>query len=142
LRLVDGRGLDLKAEVAHSQTPDSSGLATAVEWTLALAGGLVQLSAGWMMIDPEFANPSSFALRGGTEELKVGYRFLMMKEIELTASKGYASYEIPELMNLITRGKLDISKLVTHRFPLGEVNRALEVLEGRIGDPIWVVLEP
>ena len=79
---------------------------------------------------------------GCTEELKVGYRFLMMKEIELTASKGYASYEIPELMNLITRGKLDISRLVTHRFPLGEINHALEVLERRMGDPIWVVLEP
>lgn len=88
-------------------------------------------------------NGGRVVLVGGcTEILKLPYRYLMIKSLEIRSSKGFASYEIPELFNLVTSGSLDLSGLVTHRFPLEEINQALHVVDKRIGDPLWVAVEP
>ncbi len=75
LKILRRDGLALGAEVAHSESPDSSGFATAVEGTLSLAGGAVMLSGAWLHADQEFHNPANVALQGGTEELRLGGRF-------------------------------------------------------------------
>lgn len=88
-------------------------------------------------------NGGRVVLVGGcTEELSLPYRYLMAKEIKLTGTRACASYEYNEMIALISGGFLDLSKLVTHRFPLQEINEALDVLQSRRGDPIWVVVEP
>ncbi len=71
VRLLRHGGLDVGAEVSYSQSPDSSGFATAVDGSLRLLGSALNLSAGWMKIGSEFHNPSNIALRGGTEEIKL-----------------------------------------------------------------------
>ena len=43
---------------------------------------------------------------------------------------------------LLAAGRLTAEPLITHRFPLGRVHEAFEVLEQRRGDPLNVVLQP
>ena len=71
LKLVRFGGLDVGADIAYSQTPDSSGYATEVDGALQLLGGAVNLGAGWMRVGQGFGNPAKAGLRGGTEELRL-----------------------------------------------------------------------
>src|SRR5213075_1897433 len=68
--------LALHGELAHSQTPDSAGFATSVGGAVMLAKGL-SVSGDWLHTDAEFRNPANIALAGGTNDLKLGARFLM-----------------------------------------------------------------
>ncbi|MEE9243143.1 MAG: hypothetical protein V3U55_03695, partial [Mycobacterium sp.] len=72
MRLLRFGGVDVGAEVSYSDAPDSSGFATAIDGGLQLFNGALNLNAGWMKIGSGFGNPSNTALRGGTEEIKLG----------------------------------------------------------------------
>jgi hypothetical protein len=72
LRLLRGHGLELGGELSWSRGPDSSGVATSLDGSLALLRGAAHLSANWLGVGREFGNPSNPALRGGTSELKLG----------------------------------------------------------------------
>jgi len=42
--------------------------------------------------------------------------------------------DIPRYLKLFAKGKLDLARLITHRYPLSGINRALdEVRAGRVG---------
>jgi uncharacterized repeat protein (TIGR01451 family) len=71
VRVVESGAVSLGAEIAYSETPDSSGLATAVEGELRLLGGGIRLGGRWMRVEPGFGNPSNVGLRSGTEEYAV-----------------------------------------------------------------------
>jgi threonine dehydrogenase-like Zn-dependent dehydrogenase len=45
-------------------------------------------------------------------------------------------------MSLVAAGRLDLSRSVTHRFSLAEVNEAFDCLRDRSRNPIRVVLTP
>ncbi|HWE24703.1 MAG TPA: hypothetical protein VG496_12270, partial [Myxococcales bacterium] len=78
--------LAFHGELAHSQTPDSAGFAANVGGSVMLAKGL-QVSGDWLHTDREFKNPANIALAGGTEDLKLGARFLIgSSEIRLEHS--------------------------------------------------------
>jgi len=68
--------LTFHGELAHSQTPDSAGFATAVGGSVLLVKGLT-VSGDWLRTDREFKNPANIALTGGTEDLRLGARFLV-----------------------------------------------------------------
>ena len=55
----------------------------------------------------------------------------------LTGVEGGHSYppvDIPRYLNLYTKGKLKLDSLITHRFPLYEINRALDMVRaGEVG---------
>ncbi len=72
LRMRRG-GLELGLELSAAQSPDSSGVATAIDAAYRL-GGDVQLTGRWLHLGTGFHNPSSVALRGGTDEVGVGAR--------------------------------------------------------------------
>ena len=78
---------------------------------------------------------------GATSELPLSYRYIMSKEMRITGCHTTIN-TIVETMNLVAGGGLDCSKLVTHRFPLEEVNEALDVLRSGADNAIWVVVEP
>lgn len=78
---------------------------------------------------------------GCTEELPLPYRFFMQKEILLTGAHGSVN-DHTLAIDLIASGALDVSKLVTHRFPLEEINEAMGVLATGKDNAIWVVVEP
>ena len=75
LALVRFGRASLRAELAHSQSPDSAGFATDLEGSVTLANGRLSLSAGWLHADDEFHNPAKVALLGGGSDLRLGARF-------------------------------------------------------------------
>jgi 6-hydroxycyclohex-1-ene-1-carbonyl-CoA dehydrogenase len=74
------------------------------------------------------------------KEVTLNLGRMMVNEIEVVGSCGCRSVDFPRLIELIRRGKIDIKSLVTHKFPLSQVNEALDVL--RRGESIRVVLTP
>lgn len=82
-------------------------------------------------------------LAGGTAEpLNVDYRSLMVGSISVLGTHAYTQADIREIDGLVAEGRLDLSRLVTHRFPLDRVNEALDVMRRREGSPGWVVVAP
>jgi Zn-dependent alcohol dehydrogenase len=45
------------------------------------------------------------------------------------------------VIDLVANGKLNLSESITERFPLEEVNKGLEHLYKKIGNPIRIVIE-
>jgi len=72
LRLTRG-GMDVGFELSSAESPDSSGIATALDAKYRI-GRDVQLSGRWLHLGTGFHNPASVALRGGTDEVAVGAR--------------------------------------------------------------------
>lgn len=48
---------------------------------------------------------------------------------------------IPQIINLIKWGKLDMTQLITHTFPLSEIVRAYEVFDKKIGNCLKVAIK-
>jgi 2-desacetyl-2-hydroxyethyl bacteriochlorophyllide A dehydrogenase len=71
------------------------------------------------------------------------YRDLLCKEAELIGSSDHLASELPSLIELARRGRLDFSGVVTDTIPLDTdaVNAALDRLE-RFGSEVRVVIEP
>ena len=62
------------------------------------------------------------------------------REVELRGSYAFTVREIAELVQLVANGRLDISKSVSKRIALEEVNEGLEALHKKIGNPIRIVV--
>lgn len=63
-------------------------------------------------------------------------------EIALLGSYTSTLAEAQTVMDLLARGTLDLTRSVTHRYRLAEVNRAYADLRARTGNPIRAVLLP
>jgi propanol-preferring alcohol dehydrogenase len=61
-------------------------------------------------------------------------------ELSLLGSYGSTTLEIQNVIDLIASGKLNLSDSITERFPLEEVNRGLEHLHKKIGNPIRIAI--
>jgi len=63
------------------------------------------------------------------------------RQATLTSSYGAAPADLAEALELIASGRADVSPLVTHRLPLGEIGRGFELmLEAR--DSLKVIVDP
>ena len=67
---------------------------------------------------------------------------LQVPEVKVMSPQDHLKAEIPEVLRLIETGRFTFGDAITHRFPLGSVNEAVNVLQNRIGNPGRVVLEP
>jgi 2-desacetyl-2-hydroxyethyl bacteriochlorophyllide A dehydrogenase len=77
----------------------------------------------------------------GQDDVRVSpYKTIIGKEMELIGVNDHLRSELVELINIIGSRRMDLSKSITHRVHLGEVNTGLEILEERIGNPIRVVV--
>jgi len=61
-------------------------------------------------------------------------------ELSLLGSYGSTTSEIQTVVRLIESGKLNLSESITERFPLEEVNKGLDHLHKKIGNPIRIVI--
>jgi alcohol dehydrogenase len=79
---------------------------------------------------------------GNTEMLCVGYRFLMIRSIELTSSTGRFYQDFPELIELVRRRVIDVSHIRPRYFGLPDINEALDSMLTRgSGDvPLWPMM--
>ncbi len=62
-------------------------------------------------------------------------------ELSFLGSYGSTTVEIQNVINLVASGKLNLSDSITERFPLVEVNKGLDHLHKKIGNPIRIVIE-
>jgi 6-hydroxycyclohex-1-ene-1-carbonyl-CoA dehydrogenase len=88
-------------------------------------------------------------LRAGGRLVLVGYSpdvlplnaaRAMFREIEVLGSLGCRPADYPRVIDLARRGRIRVAELVTHRFPLAEIDAAFDAL--RAGEPIRAVVVP
>jgi 2-desacetyl-2-hydroxyethyl bacteriochlorophyllide A dehydrogenase len=61
-------------------------------------------------------------------------------ELSLLGSYGSTTSEIQNVIDLVASGKLNLTESITERFPLEEVNKGLDHLHKKIGNPIRIVI--
>jgi propanol-preferring alcohol dehydrogenase len=66
---------------------------------------------------------------------------IVRTELSFLGSYGSTTSEIQSVIDLVASGKLNLSDSITERFPLEEVNKGLEHLHKKIGNPIRIVIE-
>ena len=98
---------------------------------------------------PETIKQAYSSLRPGGRLVVVGFSpkeavfspgRLMVKELEIVGSCSCPSADIPRLIELVRKGKIKIESLITGRYPLTDVNQALDGV--RKGESIRTVLIP
>ena len=113
-----------------------------------LTGGGVNV-AFEMIGRPETISKAYQSIRKGGRLVVVGYTpneatfnpgRMMVQELEIVGSVGGRSADFPRLFELIRLGRINIKSLITGRFPLSEVNHALDRV--RKGESIRTVLIP
>ena len=62
------------------------------------------------------------------------------RELTLLGSYAFTTREIEELIQLVQKGKLDLSSSISKRIPLEEINQGLEDLHQKTGHPIRIVV--
>lgn len=67
---------------------------------------------------------------------------VMTPEIKIMSPQDHVKSEIPQVIRYIETGRFDLSGVVSHKLPLSEANKGVEMLNKRIGNPVRVVLEP
>jgi threonine dehydrogenase-like Zn-dependent dehydrogenase len=79
---------------------------------------------------------------GNTDVLELPYRFLMIWGIELISSLGRYHADLPELVELVRRGVIDVSHMRPQFFALDEINLAVDSFATRgEGDvPVWPMM--
>jgi alcohol dehydrogenase len=73
------------------------------------------------------------------ESLQLMLWHFMNTGITVTGCRSCPRSDLAETIKLTSEGKLDWSGLITHRFPISQANEMFEILDKRIGDPMWVL---
>lgn len=82
-----------------------------------------------------------FATTGPGEDLAVPLVDFWRKEIKLMPSYGNAPADAVAAIELIRFGRVPVKEMVTHRLPLGEIQRGFHLV-ARGGDSLKVIVEP
>ena len=114
---TDDQGADIVFECAGGESmPDTLPLAT----RLVRRGGKVVIVGGF---------------DAGAIAIPLEWQRIQMSEITLTPSASFAFHDIHaeqvEVLDLVTRGVLKTQELITHRFPLDQINEAFEAAQDR-----------
>lgn len=98
---------------------------------------------------PETQELALACARPGARVVLVGYSpeamslnsgRVMFRELEILGSLGCRPVDYPRVVELVRQRRIRLNELVTHRFPLSEINTALDILRG--GDAIRIVVTP
>jgi len=74
------------------------------------------------------------------EPVRVNLMEFMSNEVQLRSSIEHVRWELARVIELRASGRIDLSRSITHRIRLEEINRGLEILEKKIGDPLRIVV--
>ena len=118
LRLTKGRGADMVIESSgHPDTPNQ---------------GLDMLRRGGkLLILAFYKDPISFNLGYANRE-----------EVSIVTSRGEGRQAVGRALHLAAAGLISGERLVTHRFPLEEIQAGFDMLRSRQGKPMKVVFIP
>ena len=140
--------LEMARELGAIETIDAKNGKKVVKEIRRLTGGGVDI-AFEMVGRPETIRNAHESLRPGGRLVIVGYSpedasfspgRLMVKELDIVGSCSCRTADIPRIIELVRRGKIDIGPLITGKFPLKDVNEALDVV--RKGESIRCILVP
>lgn len=67
---------------------------------------------------------------------------IMIPEVKIMSPQDHLKREIPHVLKFIEKGDFDLSRAVSHKMPLKEVNEGVRMLTNRINQPVRIVLEP
>jgi threonine dehydrogenase-like Zn-dependent dehydrogenase len=65
---------------------------------------------------------------------------LVAKEVQIRGVWTSIKQDYPAIIELVASGKVDLSRSITHRLPLEDINHGLELLETREGNPLRIVV--
>ena len=98
------------------------------------------------------ADTLRIARRGGTvtaigqPRLPVDMDMFVMKEVKIIGSSSYAHYSLePEFLialELLSSGKVNAGKIITHTFPLEKISEAFEVASDKKFESVKVIVKP
>lgn len=63
------------------------------------------------------------------EKMSVVAGKIMFKELEIVGSLGCRPVDYVPLVRMVEQGKIDLKRLVTHRFSLDQIDQAFEVMK-------------
>jgi alcohol dehydrogenase, propanol-preferring len=98
---------------------------------------------------PETQEQALNTLRTGGRLVLVGYSpdtmrlnsgRVMFRELEIVGSLGCRPVDYPRVIEMARQGRIRVAELVTHRFPLAEINLAFDAL--RAGEAVRAVVIP
>lgn len=116
-QLTDGEGVDVSLEFVGLQTTIDQSVKS-----LKMGGRAVIVGVGPQKI--ETLPPSVF----------------VYSEYNLIGSFGSNIADIEKVIKLVTSGRLDLTRSITVKLPLEEINTGLERLQKKIGNPIRIVI--
>lgn len=105
-----------------------------------LAIGVPALVNDAFQITRKQGSVNLFAGFPGKGDSSIESNIVHYNELNVTGTASAAPWHFDEAMKLVTSGKINLEKLISHRFPLEEMDKALQVLMDGIG--IKVVIEP
>lgn len=65
----------------------------------------------------------------------------MVKEIEVVGTSSYC-WDFERGIELVSCGRIDLKSLITHHFPLGDVQRAMDLKKNTGEQPLKIILNP
>jgi threonine dehydrogenase-like Zn-dependent dehydrogenase len=79
---------------------------------------------------------------GNVSELDLSYLELMRNQYEIRGLRGNRREDEREVLSALATGRLSGTGLVTHDFPLADVNRAMDAVMSRSQGSVFVVVRP
>lgn len=78
---------------------------------------------------------------GNREQIGFNYGAFRVKLLSILSSNGYERSDALELMDAIANRRYDVQRLITHRYPLRDVNEAVRDIDERRGNPMLVTID-
>ncbi len=74
------------------------------------------------------------------EKMSLNAGRVMFREMEIVGSLGCRPVDYPRVIEMARQGRIKVAELVTHKFPLDEINQGFDVL--RAGEAVRAVVVP
>lgn len=87
-------------------------------------------------------NASAVLTGGNFEPLAIPYGVVMQSGYVIRGSRGLTRKMTPRLTRLVSSGQIPLGDLISHRFRLGEANDAVELIDMRLGKPLFIAVNP
>ena len=71
---------------------------------------------------------------------KLPVNLFIQREITLSGSQGY-NWDFQDAINILERGDLDLKPLITHKFPLSDVQKGFDLLMERGNKAVKILIE-
>jgi threonine dehydrogenase-like Zn-dependent dehydrogenase len=134
---INERKLEWAAQFGAAKTINASKVERVSKEVKKLTGGGADIAME-VIGNPKTIEEAFECVRIGGRLCVVGYTHekiavvagkIMFKELEIVGSLGCRPVDYVPLIRMVEQGKIDLKRLVTHRFSLEEIGKAFEVMK-------------